>query len=100
MKVGIEVFRCKLRLRFPRALFAGSQKYLSLNLADTAENRLLAEMKAKQIELDIIAGYFDPTLAKYKREYQTAKKKKHTLYWTYGVIMFSLRVINCNSLLL
>lgn len=76
MKVGIEVFRCKLRLRFPRDLFAGSQKYLSLNLADTAENRLLAEMKAKQIELDIIAGYFDATLAKYKPHYESTKKEK------------------------
>ncbi|WP_414549277.1 Arm DNA-binding domain-containing protein [Anabaena sp. CCY 0017] len=53
-------------LRLPRALFSGNQKYLSLNLADTAENLLVAEMKSKQIELDIIAGYFDVTLAKYK----------------------------------
>ncbi len=37
MKVGIEVFRCKLRLRFPRALFAGSQKYLSLYFTSTPQ---------------------------------------------------------------
>ena len=76
MKIGIETLEGRLRLRFPRALFAGSQKYLSLNLADSVENRLVAEMKAKQIELDIIAGYFDPTLAKYKPDYQAAKKEK------------------------
>ncbi len=69
MKVGIEVFRGKLRLRFPRALFGGNQKYLSLNLADTTENKVVAEMKARQIELDILAGYFDPTLTKYKPHY-------------------------------
>ena len=76
MKIGIETIEGRLRLRFPRALFAGNQKYLSLNLADSVENRLVAEMKARQIELDIIAGYFDPTLAKYKPEYQAAKKEK------------------------
>ena len=59
MKIGIETLESRLRLRYPRALFAGNQKYLSLNLADTAENKLLAEMKARQIELDIIAAYFD-----------------------------------------
>jgi hypothetical protein len=29
-------------------------------------NRKLAEMKARQIELDIVSGNFDPTWAKYK----------------------------------
>ena len=76
MKIGIETLEGRLRLRFPRALFAGNQKYLSLNLADSVENRLVAEMKARQIELDIIAGYFDPALAKYKPDYQAAKKEK------------------------
>jgi integrase len=76
VKIGIETLEGRLRLRFPRALFAGNQKYLSLNLADTVENRLVAEVKVRQIELDIIAGYFDPTLAKYKPDYQAAKKEK------------------------
>jgi len=80
VKIGIETLEGRLRLRFPRALFAGSQKYLSLNLVDSVENRLVAEVKVRQIELDIIAGYFDPTLAKYKSHYQPAKKEKiHTL---------------------
>ncbi|MCW5312744.1 hypothetical protein GTQ43_02435 [Nostoc sp. KVJ3] len=68
MKIGIEVFKGYLRLRFPSALFNGNQKYFLLNLADTIENRLAAEVKAKQIELDIIASYFDPSLGKYKAE--------------------------------
>ncbi|MEP0758690.1 DUF3596 domain-containing protein [Trichocoleus sp. DQ-A2] len=64
--VGIESFQERLRLRLPRQLFGGKQKYLTLGLSDTSENRKSAEIKARQIELDIISGNFDPTLAKYK----------------------------------
>lgn len=64
--VGIESFQGRLRLRLPRQLYEGTQKYLTLNLADTPENRQLAEKKADEIELDIIFGEFDETLAKYK----------------------------------
>ncbi|MGV0102135.1 Arm DNA-binding domain-containing protein [Nostoc sp. DSM 114160] len=76
MKVGIEVSKGYLRLRFPRALFNGNQKYLSLNLADTVENRVAAEIQARRIELDILAGYFDPTLAKYKTDHTPTPKKQ------------------------
>ncbi|MBD2085076.1 site-specific integrase [Coleofasciculus sp. FACHB-542] len=64
--VGIESFQERLRLRLPRQLYGGKQKYLTLGLSDTPENRKAAEGKARQVELDILAGYFDPTLAKYK----------------------------------
>lgn len=64
--VGIEAFQGRLRLRLPRQLYEGKQKYLTLGVADTPENRKLAEAKAKQIELDILAGYFDTSLEKYK----------------------------------
>lgn len=64
--VGIESFQGRLRLRLPRQIYEGKQKYLTLNLADTPENRQLAEQKAHEIELDIISGEFDETLAKYK----------------------------------
>ena len=64
--VGVESFQGRLRLRLPRQLYGGTQKYLTLGVADTPENRKLAEQKARQIELDILAGYFDPTLAKYR----------------------------------
>ncbi|MEH1862216.1 MAG: DUF3596 domain-containing protein [Nostoc sp.] len=76
MKVGIEVSKGYLRLRFPRALFNGNQKYLSLNLVDTPENRVAAEIQARRIELDILAGYFDPTLAKYKADHTATPKQK------------------------
>jgi len=64
--VGIEAFQGRLRLRLPRQLFGGKQNYLTLGVADTPENQKLAASKAKQIELDILAGYFDATLEKYK----------------------------------
>jgi integrase len=46
--------------------FAGKRQYLSTGFANTPANRKLAEMKARQIELDILSGNFDSTLAKYK----------------------------------
>ncbi|MCC5624498.1 DUF3596 domain-containing protein [Nostoc sp. CHAB 5715] len=64
--VSVESFQSRLRLRLPRQLYEGTQKYLTLNLADTPENCQLAEQKAYQIELDIASGSFDETLAKYK----------------------------------
>lgn len=64
--VGVESFQGRLRLRFPRQICAGKQKYLSLGLADTPENHKVAELKARQIELDLISNNFDVTLAKYK----------------------------------
>ena len=53
----------RLQLRFR---FAGKRHYLSLGLPDTSTNRKLAEMKAREIELDILSGHFDQTLQKYK----------------------------------
>ncbi|MGK7947195.1 MAG: tyrosine-type recombinase/integrase [Microcystaceae cyanobacterium] len=89
--VGIESFRGKLRLRLPRNLYYGKQKYLSLGLDDTLENRQIAEAKKREIESDIakdlvVSGSFDTTLAKYRPQthltivqslplhYQTEKK--------------------------
>ena len=46
--------------------FNGRRRYLSLGVSDTKTHRALAEMKAKQIQLDILSGNFDETLAKYK----------------------------------
>jgi integrase len=69
--VGIESVRGKLRLRLPRHLYNGKQKYLSLGLDDTSENRQIAEVKKREIESDIakdlvVNGTFDVTLAKYR----------------------------------
>jgi integrase len=46
--------------------YAGKRHYLSTGFQDTPTNRKLAEMKARQIELDILSENFDSTLAKYK----------------------------------
>ncbi len=69
--VGIESFQGRLRLRLPRQVYSGKQKYLTLGLDNTPQNRTIAEAKKKQIESDIateslIAGTFDRTLAKYR----------------------------------
>ena len=63
--VGVEKFRGKLRLRLPRQIFAGKQKYISTGLADTPENWKRTQSKAWQIEEDIATGSFDSTLEKY-----------------------------------
>lgn len=46
--------------------FNSRRCYLSLGVEDSKNARALAQMKAKQIELDILSGNFDETLAKYK----------------------------------
>ena len=66
--VGIETFQERLRLRLPRKICGNNNRYITLGLADTTENRKLAEQKAHQIELDIQADCFDETLSKYKQQ--------------------------------
>lgn len=61
--VQVLVSNDRLQLRFR---YAGKRHYLSVGLPDTSVNRKVAEQKARQIELDIISGNFDETLAKYK----------------------------------
>ena len=63
--VSVESFQGRLRLRLPRQLFDGKQKYLTLGLPDTDLNRRTAQAKAKLIESDIALERFDYTLAKY-----------------------------------
>jgi len=53
----------RLQLRFR---FANKRHYISLGFADTIPNRKLAEMKAREIELDMLSGHFDQTPLKYK----------------------------------
>jgi len=62
--------RGNLRLRLPRSLWDNKkQVYLVLGLADNPQNRKTAQIKAKQIELDVLAGNFDPTLSKYSAKH-------------------------------
>lgn len=69
--VAIHVSHGRLQLRFR---FAGDRKYISLGFADTPQNRKLAQMKANAIELDILAGHFDETLARYKPKKAATKE--------------------------
>ncbi|MEM8604029.1 MAG: DUF3596 domain-containing protein [Cyanobacteria bacterium P01_H01_bin.121] len=46
--------------------FGGKRHYFSTGFADNHMNRKVAEMKARQIELDIASGNFDQSLKKYK----------------------------------
>jgi integrase len=47
-------------------MFGGKQKFVALGLRDTPENRVIAEKKALQANLDISNNEFDFTLEKYK----------------------------------
>ena len=67
--VGVETFQNRLRLRLPRQLYDGKQKYLTLGFEDTPSNRKVAEAKAKQIESDIVLEKFDHTLSKYRPDH-------------------------------
>ncbi len=51
-----------LRLRWT---YAGQRRHLSLYLPDNPTTRQIAEQKASQIENDMAAGDYDPTLARY-----------------------------------
>jgi len=63
--VQIKVSNGRLQLVFS---FEGKRHYISTGFSDTSANRRAAEMKARQIELDIVSGNFDFTLAKYKSQ--------------------------------
>lgn len=53
----------RLQLRFS---YGGKRHYFSTGLADTPANRKLAELRASEIEKDILDEQFDETLEKYK----------------------------------
>lgn len=61
--VVVQVFKERLRLCWS---YLGKRYFLSIGLPNSKVNRIVAEQKARQIELDIVSGYFDPTLKKYK----------------------------------
>ena len=65
--VRVEVFRDRLRLAWS---WHGKRFWLYIGLPETNINRKAAEIKARQIELDMISNNFDETLAKYKPQKQ------------------------------
>lgn len=56
-----------LRLRWT---YQGKRYALTLGLPDSNVNKTVAQQKAHQIELDIASGHFDPSLKRYKPQYQ------------------------------
>ena len=52
----------------------GKRYQFSLGLVDESIGRAAAEMKARQIEMDMGTGHFDPSLMKYKSD--TAKASR------------------------
>jgi integrase len=61
--VSVENHQGRLRIRFRH----GDKRYaLAVGLPDSTVNRIVAQQKASQIELDIASGNFDATLKKYK----------------------------------
>ncbi len=68
--VVVQLFRGRLRLCWT---FEGRRLYHYLGLSDSVANRKVAEMRARQIELDISSGNFDRTLAKYRSATQKAQ---------------------------
>jgi integrase len=63
MKVSVENFREKLRIRFT---YKGHRECIALGITDSPTSRAYAEKLAKTIELDILSNNFDETLLKYK----------------------------------
>lgn len=64
--IALSVQDGRLRLQFPRSWFRSKQKYLSLGIPDTKDNRLHAENLAREIGWAYLKGEFDPTLETYK----------------------------------
>ena len=87
--VKVCTIRGMLRLRLPRHLFSGRQRYIYLNLPDTPLNRQAAEFKAAAIASDIAFERFDFSLDKYQPQVQAANEfdillgelwQKYTVY--------------------
>jgi len=72
----------RLRIQFPRRWYGGKQKYLTLHLPDTSDNRLWAANLVRRIEWDYLQGDFDSSLAKYlKTPLQNGRGLKLAQLW-------------------
>lgn len=75
----------RLKIGFPRQWFGGVQVYLALEMADTPDNRLYAQGKARDIQIEYVKGLFDWSLAKYKPQHgQLSQERKITLSDLWG----------------
>jgi integrase len=77
-KASIQVDKNSLRIRLPRHLYQGKQKFLSLGLTDTPQNRSKAEAKLVIIQRDIDYEEFDTTLDKYRPAQRSEKLSLNT----------------------
>ena len=68
--VVVQVFKDRLRLVWS---YLGKRYYLYIGLPNSQINRTVAKQKALQIEGDMATDNFDPSLNKYKPEYQKKK---------------------------
>jgi integrase len=68
--VGIEVKGSKLRLRLPRAVAIGSQRYIATRLDNTSENFKRLQSLAWQIEADIRDGKIAQTIQGYYSQFK------------------------------
>ena len=75
--VAVEAYQGRLRLRLPRELDL-KNRYLSLGMDDTLENRQLAEAKASLIKSDITYERFDFTLNKYRNKLKVVAQSTQT----------------------
>ncbi len=55
--IQVEVLKGRLRLRFR---YSGKRHVIALGLSDTPTNRTIAEKRAREIELQILLGTFNP----------------------------------------
>jgi integrase len=67
--ISVISVRGRLKLQFPRPWFGGEQVTLALEIADTEDNRLYAQSKARDIQIEYQKGEFDWELTKYKPQY-------------------------------
>lgn len=72
--VGIEEFQGRYRIRLPRSLFGGKQKYICTIYTISPENRKLAEAIIQRIQADISFERFDFSLDSYKHSSQSRPK--------------------------
>lgn len=83
--VSLAIQNNKYYIRFPRRMFGGQQKTLSLELEATDKNRPLAEAKLRAVQNDLDLDRFDYSLESYrpkhrKQDYlQLVKEKPKTI---------------------
>jgi integrase len=66
-------------IRLPRNWFDGKQKSLPLGIPSTRENLAYGEQISNQINTDHLAGQFDRTLTKYKKQPQVSPSELPTI---------------------